>query len=536
MMGVMILTFLFFFCFVVNVGMLVNAKINLQNAADLAAFSGAATQGRQLTQISYLNYEMRRQYKKFLFRYYVIGNVAQRNFPRTPSGANGHTPYNCMPEPTTAPANNYLVPVVCVIWQKNDNYCQINRLPKISIPNSSGIDSIQTVLIQQLTTLENIREDNCQNISQTNKVLLQDWLWNTDPQLTELINAPGTNATVVSALKVAKALGLGLGLITRDMLLYQRIGTLAIYLNQPGKTLTLETANTLRTAPDPWAAERSVNAFYSAYYTLGNNTFHDPTTITMTELIPPAANPMVIIDPVTTQFDVYAATFQLLGPPPGDCQPVLVPMTPKEPFVVGVSKRANPLTYYAVRLQATASLMFSPWGDMQLTAYSAARPFGSRIGYPFAADAWRWTGQFANPQFLPGNNTQGLVGAVPNLAIQPDDAALPNTSPGPTIGWPTKEVLGTMLQDAFPAIFNGTAAITGAEVSNALQIGMAPNPVESGYYNMLNDLPTSPTGIEGVVDTQHFRQSFDSNHTVQLWAASGLPPARPIRPRPSRRY
>jgi Flp pilus assembly protein TadG len=41
MIGMMVLTFLLFFAFVVNVGMLVHAKINLQNAADLAAYAGS---------------------------------------------------------------------------------------------------------------------------------------------------------------------------------------------------------------------------------------------------------------------------------------------------------------------------------------------------------------------------------------------------------------------------------------------------------------------------------------------------------------
>src|SRR3954466_15164229 len=89
MIGMILLTFILFFAFVVNTGMLVNAKINLQNAADLAAYAGAAVQARQLNQISYLNYEMRRQYKKFLFRYYVMGNMAQKPFPRNLSGGSG---------------------------------------------------------------------------------------------------------------------------------------------------------------------------------------------------------------------------------------------------------------------------------------------------------------------------------------------------------------------------------------------------------------------------------------------------------------
>src|SRR3954465_7784174 len=88
MVGAMMTTFLLMFAFVVNTGMLVNAKINLQNAADLAAYAGAAVQARQLNQISYLNYEMRRQYKKLIFRYTVLGNMSQKTFPR-PGGAGG---------------------------------------------------------------------------------------------------------------------------------------------------------------------------------------------------------------------------------------------------------------------------------------------------------------------------------------------------------------------------------------------------------------------------------------------------------------
>jgi hypothetical protein len=91
MIAVMMSTFILFFAFVINTGMLIHAKINIQNAADMAAYAGASVQARQLTQISYLNYEMRRQWKKFLFRIYVLGNLYQDSFPKGPSGS-GTTP------------------------------------------------------------------------------------------------------------------------------------------------------------------------------------------------------------------------------------------------------------------------------------------------------------------------------------------------------------------------------------------------------------------------------------------------------------
>src|SRR5262245_2107007 len=62
--------------FVINVGLFVKAKINLQNAVDAAAWAGAAVQARQLTNIAYLNWEIRNTYKEWMFKYYVLGQLS----------------------------------------------------------------------------------------------------------------------------------------------------------------------------------------------------------------------------------------------------------------------------------------------------------------------------------------------------------------------------------------------------------------------------------------------------------------------------
>ena len=75
-------TILFFvscIAFVLSVGMFVKAKINLQNAVDAAAWSGAAVQARQLSNIAYLNWEMRNGYKEWMFKYYILGMAANPN-------------------------------------------------------------------------------------------------------------------------------------------------------------------------------------------------------------------------------------------------------------------------------------------------------------------------------------------------------------------------------------------------------------------------------------------------------------------------
>lgn len=64
---------------VVNIGFLVAAKINLQNAVDLAAYAGAAQQARYLSEIGKWNYEMRRNYKAMVFDYMIVLNGERKS-------------------------------------------------------------------------------------------------------------------------------------------------------------------------------------------------------------------------------------------------------------------------------------------------------------------------------------------------------------------------------------------------------------------------------------------------------------------------
>src|SRR3989338_5215828 len=67
-----IFTFLFFlFAMVINVGMVIHHKINIQNAADMAAFSGAAEQARILTTIGWKNFELKKNLKELVFFLWV---------------------------------------------------------------------------------------------------------------------------------------------------------------------------------------------------------------------------------------------------------------------------------------------------------------------------------------------------------------------------------------------------------------------------------------------------------------------------------
>jgi hypothetical protein len=74
-----------FFAMVINVGLLVHDKINLQNAVDLAAFYGAQKQAETLNEIAHINYQIRQDYKLLTWRYRVMGTLGRQGTTNPPS-------------------------------------------------------------------------------------------------------------------------------------------------------------------------------------------------------------------------------------------------------------------------------------------------------------------------------------------------------------------------------------------------------------------------------------------------------------------
>jgi len=60
---------------IVNVGLVVHHKINLQNSVDMAAYYGAMKQAELLNSIGHINYQMRQSWKLLAWRYRVLGTA-----------------------------------------------------------------------------------------------------------------------------------------------------------------------------------------------------------------------------------------------------------------------------------------------------------------------------------------------------------------------------------------------------------------------------------------------------------------------------
>ncbi|HVK61361.1 MAG TPA: Tad domain-containing protein, partial [Bdellovibrionales bacterium] len=66
-----------FFAMVVNIGMAVHDKINLQNAVDLGTYYAAQRQAEILNEIAHINYQIRQDYKLLVWRYRVLGMLGR---------------------------------------------------------------------------------------------------------------------------------------------------------------------------------------------------------------------------------------------------------------------------------------------------------------------------------------------------------------------------------------------------------------------------------------------------------------------------
>lgn len=85
-----------FFAMMVNVGLLVHHKINLQNSVDLAAYYAAGKQAEMLNAVSHMNYQLHQSFKLLMFRYHQLGMSGM-------SKASDNTNH-----PYTAPGNVFL--------------------------------------------------------------------------------------------------------------------------------------------------------------------------------------------------------------------------------------------------------------------------------------------------------------------------------------------------------------------------------------------------------------------------------------------
>lgn len=432
-MGITLILVMGMLAFIINVGLFVKAKINLQNAVDAAAYSGAATQARQLTNIAYANWEMRNTFKEWMFKYYVLGQLGLLPYNLSDSRISGDQNVSfLLPTPAVAGTNvgfdKYNVPSICIHNNSNTNICPIYALPGIPRFPAIGVAGISEIHEAFVNKLVEEKGADCSRRTQINFLAAISWAYSSG-----LKDIPG--APLVATNRP--------GAWPESLELAMRIRNLEMIVNRPPITeedngLDLNSLNALQSqGAEIGLNERPIKAFMSAFRNLGGGKYKDaltssgssggidelPATFKMFELAPqtvsvdansvsgflippsfvyPGGRAAKALDkhyldlqlvPVNyaTMFTTFATTRNEFEPSVDSEASCFVSKSamPVPGYLLGFVKNPSVLTYYAVKGEARFTGLFFPRstveeeGSVKLTAYAAAKPYGGRIGPKF---------------------------------------------------------------------------------------------------------------------------------------------------------
>lgn len=429
-MGITLILVMGMLAFIINIGLFVKAKINLQNAVDAAAFSGAATQSRQLTNIAHLNWEMRNTYKEWMFKYYVLGQLGLVS-------EGGNPPYNLSDAKIataskvdfllrTPPAvalgssantffDRYNMPSICVHNNSSTNICPLYGLPGIPRFPAIGVAGISEIHEAFVNKLVDEKGENCSARTQINFLAAISWAYSSG--IKDISGAPLIATSRPGAW--TQALELGMRMRNLEMIVNRRP------VEEP---MSIDTVSALQSkGVNIGLNERPVKAYMSALRNLGGGKYKDQLDLSaastqgrdelaasfrLTEIAPQAFNApekslsgflipagnlalqkyyldlQAITVNYATLFTTFATTGNAFSSTVQSEATCIVSKSaiPVPGYLMGFVKNPSVLTYYAVKGEADFTGLFFPRNSddqpasFKLTAYAAAKPFGGRIG------------------------------------------------------------------------------------------------------------------------------------------------------------
>ncbi len=365
----MVFTFMFvLFAFVVDFSHLINNKINLQLAADTAAYTGAAWQARTLNQMGQINYHLRQDFKELAMRINVTHARHNREFPRGTAliqggkNATTHEAFICQQ------AHGYRS-LSGVNYSNQTNLCanadpRTGGLPPIVVPPViASFDPFQVALNQQLRRIRDIADTQCRA-------------------------AAFDNAALVKHLSQVY--------INRARFHSNQMKNMESFLNED---LVAEQPNENARHP----------LMKSVYETVRRNL--NSSNDFKIEVLTPTDNKYVELTEYSTNAKLFYYDFSTAG---SGC--VAIPKRSDPiPIIAGYEKKQEIVTYFAVKVTTKPRLLFMPtkWVEAAfptLEAFAAAKPFGSRIGPKSNSD-------FLVPTPGRTNNSNPMV----NFSFVPND-------------------------------------------------------------------------------------------------------------------
>lgn len=449
------------FALMINVGLLVHHKINLQQSADLAAYYGAMKQAEMLNVVSHVNFQIRQAYKLLTWRYRILGTFGISDFKNHPSRAgfqpidypiihtaNPSAPFsfNSLNRTCPAPVNatGLELPFLCMSHYGFKEYqsppndpetlCKAdcgtlnavpNSIPKMYTGSSSGAPQIINVIDQLNNAMQTIDNKIAKECSKSGPISLAElakfylsYLQDTQNKMLFikmlLANLSANEADMLDL--EGKSVAEGVVKTFRNNLSEANNTSIrqdnevqlfnSISENHGGECSYKQAgkANPPKSGSSKLFAE--INFAFIQYFILRCEEAAGTKNFKVSSIFD--SNNMSKLDPVLES--------QLKATYPSSAQQIADIMTNNYyKHTVGIEKNPHCGVYYGVKASSTPVIPFLPIGKFQLNAIAFAKPFGGSVG-PRHKLEWTTSDQTSKGGFNQSAQTDK------NLPLQdPDD-------------------------------------------------------------------------------------------------------------------
>lgn len=387
-----------FFAMVINVGLLVHHKINLQNAVDLAAYYGASKQAENLNVIGHTNYQIRQSWKLLVFRYRQLGTAGEYD-----SKGNDH-PYNkengelFRPEESNAGAHPAFFenPPFCITYHPfkpmppKENTCRsasndAKRTVEIFTKPAviAGFQGFTGAIASATQIMRNQALQRCKVMGSYNYVTLSKFVASYIIDQSSRMDAIKAISDSMSVEKDTFTDVDG-GDVRKGM-----IATLRKNLTAPNETALkdddVQTLNSLGQGNCALQTDGGFRNWIKPIKIMPGFSYIDTrcerNLVSVARELSPASRPYHMVNSGETAqfFDMAAQLDNFIGFNQGN---IFNKFNPS----IGVEKNPWCMAYVGIKASTAPKIPFSPLGSIVLSARALAKPFGGRVGPWYGRD------------------------------------------------------------------------------------------------------------------------------------------------------
>ncbi len=438
-----------FFAMVINVGLLVHHKINLQNSVDLGAYYAASRQAEVLNAIAHQNYQIRQAWKLLSWRYRVLGSVGFADHPSDPYGSGDDsdtlwTKSHFFDQPTGVP------PLVCVthtpMWNRGARVGRQNPCRKFFQSGAFRIvlPAAPRSIFRTIGDTHNLTLNlNARVTEQCQQMGIDNWMM-AARIFHDYKNDQANRKSIIYAL--ADDLGR-----RREDFTDLDGNSVAEGVR---KTISKNLTDPSRDDFNQSSRLQVLNGFAVAGGCEGRNWLSEIRVEPTLAYVDSECTNSGVLGANIRYFDKHVHELPTeIGFLSSLDQALLLdlhsqvstePRTPGSPNYLlhsslGVEKNPWCMAYVGVKAQVTPKIPFSPLGDITLEARAFAKPFGGRIG-PWYMSMWPSGSDQSNGEEIDKLLPPRVVG---NGGSSVDPRRWPNYSrfPGDTLGVSSRAVL-----------------------------------------------------------------------------------------------